>query len=345
MKNVFAQISLLLGTTAALFGQGSLTPPGAPAPTMKTLQQVEPRTPISAAGFVITNPGSYYVTTNIVAAGGNGITIQADNVTVDLNGFALLGAGGSSGVSVSGARSNIVVRGGTIRGWGGRISAVSADGCRFEELQVSHNIGTAVRVANYATVRGCTIYTNGGFGVQASLALQISDCVVTLNGLRGIEGFDGCQVKNCIVRGNGWDGIAVSGGGMVLNCLSEYNGRDGISLDRGLVQDCTARNNTLDGIDVFINCRVIGNHCLQNGNGGDGAGIHSTQGGNMIEGNNVAYNDRGIDCNPSTGNLVIRNTAQGNGINYDVVAGNTLGPTVHSGNIATSTNPHANLQY
>src|SRR5438105_5129643 len=40
------------------FGQGSLTPPGAPAPSMKTLQQVEPRTPISSAPFTITNSGS-----------------------------------------------------------------------------------------------------------------------------------------------------------------------------------------------------------------------------------------------------------------------------------------------
>jgi hypothetical protein len=30
------------------FAQGSLTPPGAPAPTMKTLAQIEPRTPVDA---------------------------------------------------------------------------------------------------------------------------------------------------------------------------------------------------------------------------------------------------------------------------------------------------------
>jgi hypothetical protein len=31
------------------FPQGSLTPPGTPAPTMKTLEQIEPRTPVDLA--------------------------------------------------------------------------------------------------------------------------------------------------------------------------------------------------------------------------------------------------------------------------------------------------------
>jgi hypothetical protein len=38
---------------ASLSAQGSLTPPGAPAPTMKTLTQIEPRTPISSLPFTI----------------------------------------------------------------------------------------------------------------------------------------------------------------------------------------------------------------------------------------------------------------------------------------------------
>src|SRR5882757_10456894 len=54
------------------FAQGSLTPPGAPAPTMKSLDQLEPRTDVlklsgdGANSYIISQPGSYYLTTNVL---------------------------------------------------------------------------------------------------------------------------------------------------------------------------------------------------------------------------------------------------------------------------------------
>src|SRR5262245_40904112 len=98
-----AVLSTLNPQLSTVFAQGNLTPPGAPAPTMKTLSQIETRTAISSLPFVITNAGSYYVTANLTGTvGQSGITISASGVEVDLRGFELAGVPGAlAGVRIS----------------------------------------------------------------------------------------------------------------------------------------------------------------------------------------------------------------------------------------------------
>jgi len=74
---------------SALHGQGALTLPGTPAPSMKTLTQIEPRTPISSAPFTISQSGSYYLTGNLTVSSGDAITFAANGVTLDLAGFSI----------------------------------------------------------------------------------------------------------------------------------------------------------------------------------------------------------------------------------------------------------------
>src|ERR1019366_7708233 len=97
--------------------QGSLTPPGAPAPTMKTLAQVEPRTPISSVPYTISSPGSYYLTATLTntGVGIDAITINADDVTLDLKGFTLMGGpSAGSAINVPSDHRHVVVRNGGI---------------------------------------------------------------------------------------------------------------------------------------------------------------------------------------------------------------------------------------
>ncbi len=108
---------------------------------MKTLDQIEPRTPISSLPFTITNSGSYYLTTNLTGTGtASGIILQgnASDVTVDLNGFALVGGSSSSfDFTTSGSTSNLVVFNGTVRNW--LVGLALGPRCRLERLQVVDN--------------------------------------------------------------------------------------------------------------------------------------------------------------------------------------------------------------
>jgi hypothetical protein len=112
--------------TEQALAQGSLTPPAGPAPLMKTLQQIEPRTPIDNAHtpggpnyeFVINQPGSYYLTGNLPVTKADGIRVSAPGVTIDLNGFEIRrisGAGGSA-IEIAETADRCTVANGSING-------------------------------------------------------------------------------------------------------------------------------------------------------------------------------------------------------------------------------------
>src|SRR5262245_18522147 len=118
LKTTLSLLVLIALQVTSTLAQGPLAPPGPPSPLFKTLEQIEPRRPISSLPFVISQPGSYYVTTNLVGAPGqNGITITADCVTIDLMGFEIRGVAASlSGIFINGGVRSYIYNG-CIRAW------------------------------------------------------------------------------------------------------------------------------------------------------------------------------------------------------------------------------------
>jgi hypothetical protein len=283
-----------------LFAQGSLTPPSAPAPTFKTLQQVEPRTPISSLPYTISSPGAYYVTTNLTGVtAASGINIAASDVTLDLKGYSLVGVGGSiDGILVSGNRTNLWIGNGTIRGWGLEgIDGTTAQSSAFADLKI---IG------------------GGDVGLRSGTAALVSRCVATGNSQEGLLIYDGCQVRECTARNNGASGIATGNNCRITDCQAQFNNSDGITTGSGCsISGCTSANHTnnnTSGISTSTGCSI--DHCaVANNYNGISTGADSlisvcTALGNLNFGISLSSNSV-VTASAASGNAFIGISIQG----------------------------------
>lgn len=366
----------------------ALTAGGLPQPTMKTLQQVEPRTDVltlsadASSRYVIDKPGSYYLSSNLMVREDIAISVRSSDVTLDLNGFQVTHAerGGSTGINVQAGLERVSVRNGSVSNFSTGVDAFGifsnkTKGCLLEDLKVSGCAGNGIVIGDAGTVRNCTSADNGGHGIFADNGSIIANCVAFGNGGNtGSPGAiwvrNGCTVSNCVARENTTDGIVTGSGCTVSQCAATENtGTYGINagtsntlkqctannnvgageFSRGLsvgdgstVIGCTANNNdstnagtsSAQGVGIFAASRCTVTDCTTTGNKGDGircssdsriekntcidsgiygAGIRATGDNNRIDGNHSTRNRYGIRYE-GTSNLVIRNSAHGNGL-------------------------------
>ncbi len=307
--SIFAALFLL--PTGFALAQGSLTPPGPPAPNLKTLAQIEPRAAISVPGQTI-GPGSYYLSASLTAASGmSGIVVFASNVTIDLNGFELIGVPGSSeGIVIGGGQTNVTIRNGTIRNWGGRgIDGVGNARVRVENVRVLNCGGNGIVVDVDGEVRNCVASGNVGIGIKGLDNCLVRECQVlatTGSPGDGISAGPAASVADCVSRGNAGSGFLVTNASTVLRCTAYANTFIGIyTYDGCTVAGCSAMNNTNVGI-ALGSC--IATDCIARNNGqsgitgGDGCVIRSCS----LTGNGGA----GIFCGSSS--LIADCTAMGN---------------------------------
>ncbi|MCS7337512.1 MAG: hypothetical protein NZ739_04645 [Verrucomicrobiae bacterium] len=312
LMGVAAALFLALGIQhSALFGQGSLTPPGPPAPTMKTLAQVEPRTPISGAPITITNPGSYYLATNLTVSTGDAIVIGTNNVTLDLNGFTISSTAASPtgfAVRVLGGVCNLKVMNGFVSGGVTNSGSIySGPGFQYgiaflglwpsnvtvSGVHVSGCMADAINVGVNSYVESCVVQSVGGYGIVAS---TVKDSRAVACGQTAISG---SQILNCtgesVSSGSGIDastainsagyskyGVGLSAGA-ALNC---YGSSQSQGLFARTAQNCSGYGDSAQGLcaQMAVNCygysrTSYGVHatCAQNcvGYSSSGAGVYA----------------------------------------------------------------------
>jgi hypothetical protein len=299
----------LLADPPCGFAQGSLTPPGPPGPTMKTLQQIEPRTPISSLPVTITAPGSYYLTTNATVAG-TAILLQSSNVTVDLNGFTLSGDGGTTdyGVWVNPTShvQNVTVRDGRFHNFAGAVSVggEGADNILVENIQMHTSTRSGIWIG--ANCNGAVVRNN-----------LLVDCNTPLR----LTAFPGQSIRGVTFAHN-----RVSGGSS-----------DGVSLhgQDGAIRDVAVLNNQVAG--TLGNALVVSTF---------GTGTVSRV---LIDQNHFTKTNGFLGCIIPTNAAVtlIRNVFSGLTLSIGTT-GNTIGPIITTtgtlGTNGAAMSPWANFQ-
>jgi len=291
------KISMVILGSMSMVGhvhaQGSLTPPGAPAVSMKTLEQVEPRIDLATIGSVypglevyITNSGSYYLSGNLVStnAAGLAIGVGAPNVTLDLNGFNVSDESGSGlyGIYISTELAHVTVFNGTISGfeYGIRCDpdfgvAGIAKGCHFEKLAISGSSVCGLWTGVSSRIIDCRVSDNSGSGIIAAPGSTISGCTANNNaGDYGIAADWGSSLTGCSAYNNvSKRSIYVGSGSTVSGCAAYGNNAQyGIYLQAGsTLTDSTASGNIGSGsasygIYAEQGCTIIGCTAYRNSN-------------------------------------------------------------------------------
>lgn len=326
MKFMQATKLLMIGFLLAaptVRAQGPLVPPGPPAPLMKTLDQVEPRTPIGSLPYTISQPGSYYLTTNLLGVAGlDGITISTDNVSLDLMGFTLRGVGASlSGILLNPA-TKVHIHNGNITGWGlDGINGNNGGAAVIDELRVSNNGRYGISINSGSQVRHCIVFANANVGILTSNDVEVDDCISSANAVHGIQAGTGSNIRRCLTTQNTATGITGSGinGMNVIECNSAFNGSGGIAtLGQTIVKDSFARSNSAGGISVGPGSVVAGCNASNNGTNGIAAEL-----GSSVQGC-VAVNNSGAGIFVLNGSTVIGCSARQNRTDNILIYGDTV---------------------
>ena len=279
MHRTMVYLAILSGCAIVAIGQDDMTPAGPPGSAqarMKTLNEIEPRSVISSLPTTITNSGAYVVIANLVCTNnGHGIVVQADDVTIDLNGFTLLGSPGSqSGIKANGAPSHLFVRNGTIRGWGvSAIDAAEGRNCRYEDILAFsngfNNTMAAFQFGSNTVAARCVAFTNKNAGFSIGLGSKIENCAAMNNGGMGMIVSRCCVLTGCTFSENAVHGLYSKESCLVSDCLSVSNNNMGFYLDwNSSVFHCAAAHNNSEGFIVGRASTISGCSALRNGSHG-----------------------------------------------------------------------------
>jgi hypothetical protein len=214
-------------------------------------------TRITYLPYTINDQGAYYLGGNLSTATGDGITINKDNVTLDLMGYSLTynGSGSQTGISMNG-RTNVEIRNGMITNWNFGIYEGGAGVChRILNVRLNGCYNGVILYGTGHLIQGCEAKgTPGSWAFYIQKVGAISDCRATnFDDTGGYLG-DGGIYRGNVITGNG----AASSNGLMLE-----NGAQGLMMGNEV-------NNGAYGLNFWTGTSVIDNTVTTVASGGSG---------------------------------------------------------------------------
>jgi hypothetical protein len=238
-RRVFVAAALVLAFDASAFAQGEVLIYQANALAGNV-------TPGDTQGFPvsISQPGSYLLSSNLsVPLGKNGIVVGTGNVSIDLNGFSILGQNlGNYGIV--GGNDLMTISNGSITDF--KLDGIYAAG-------------------DHPTVENVSVLNNGGYGFYGQLGqgAHIYRSRFTGNDAGGVWCSGRCRLEESTITDNGGNGAVIGGSARAYGNIITGN-TYGLLCNACTIEANDISYNTMDGIYASL-ATAIGNNIVGNG--------------------------------------------------------------------------------
>jgi parallel beta-helix repeat protein len=261
------------GATGATGPQGPQGATGPTGPQGPAGESGVVGTKITSLPYTISAPGAYILTGSLTytLTSGSAITVAANDVTINLNGFCLTGPGKTSGtnygITILPGYCNVEIRNGSVRNFG------------------SIGISTGSSTCDSIRVSGIRANFMGGYGISLSGENNlVMNCTVGNSGGHGIYAGSYSLVKGNQSYANTNDGIHTLSGATVMGNQTNGNAKGIYAQNSCTITDNTVFNSSSYGITVGSNCTVSRNTSTNNISAGIITGTYCTITNNTTKG-------------------------------------------------------------